>query len=489
MNIKGRTTIQLLDKNKKVTHEVVEENLITKAVERIALLQGRDFIKGLRSHQHNIFHYHTYNIAPIATELFGGILLFENSLPESTDTIFPPTSAKPVGHAGAPYSGTNPHRGTYNAAESGPLMSGLNAIGYRHVWDFVTDRANATIGCVCLTSRLGGNTGWKSRGLSPMTNMPEVFDPDSQIDTYLLSSLNTSIKPFSTVNTGAGALVAPALHSDASRNTLLYINDRDADGYAYFFTNEATIAKSTFSSHLTLGLETVPVGLTTSNLTHIASTESVYLGRRTYVHFHPTTREFTVVRPISGTVIERKVYNEAGTATFTERVTLVGSSIDSWSNPIVPPFYYKGKYYVSISNANASSLGEFDQTGALLRTFDWPMLGTQCYVTYISALDRVELRGRYSSNAFSVLFDGETFNAFKSIDSSSTFVQPAESETFAGPGFYVGANDNFTGTGYKTGFYYKFQTNYLASINNLAAPVTKTLSDMMKITYDILYEE
>ena len=264
MNIKGRTTIQLLDKDKNVTHEVVEENLITKAVERIALLQGRDFIKGLRSHGYNIFHYHVNNIAPLATELFGGILLFEGTLPESADTVFPPTTATPVGHAGAPYSGTNPYRGTYNAAESGPLMSGINVVGYRHVWDFVTDRANATIGCVCLTSRLGGNTGWKSRGLSPITTATEVFDPDSQIDTYLLSGANTGLKTFSSVNTGSGAALTYALHTDASRNTLLYIND--IEGYAYFLTDTGTIVKSTFDSNLTLGLETSPTNLTTSNL-------------------------------------------------------------------------------------------------------------------------------------------------------------------------------------------------------------------------------
>lgn len=485
--IKGRATIQLLDKNKNVTHETVEENIITDAVERVALLSGRNFIKGLRSHGHNIFHYHASNITPLATELFGGIILFEGALPETATGIFPPYDAKPVGHAGAPYSGTNPYRGTYNTAESGPLYAGTQIVGYRHVWDFVTDRVNSTIGCICLTSRLGGNTGWKTKGLSNNTSDQSFFDTDSQIDTYLLSGPNTSNKIFSTQATGRGVALIPRLFSGSSANVLIYFDD--STGKSYSITNDGRIVRGIVSSDLTLGLETTVSQIEISDPAEIINTGSTYLGRRTFVQFDPELSEFTVVKPNSTGIIERKVYSETGSLLVTETVGLSGAALDSWTSPSVPPFYYKGKYYASIISNNIVYLGEFDNTGALIKTFDWsPMSSNQVYAAFIPELDRVILRGRSTGYQYEVLFNGITLECFKTADNASTIASRASTKNAVSPGYFSGLNESTGGQNY-TPLYYKFQTNYLASINNLASPVTKTGSDMMKITYDILYED
>lgn len=40
--------------------------------------------------------------------------------------------------------------GTYNENESGIIENGK---GYRHVWDFGTDKSNGEISCICLTTK------------------------------------------------------------------------------------------------------------------------------------------------------------------------------------------------------------------------------------------------------------------------------------------------------------------------------------------------
>lgn len=479
--LKGKAKIQLINNKNEIVHETIDENVITDAVEKIATLSDRDFLKGLRSHANNIFHFHPQNITPLATELFGGILLFEGQITEDSEINFPPASAKAVGHAGAPYSGENPYRGTYNASESGPLYSGIEPIGYRHVWDFVTDRVNATIGCICLTSRMGGNTGWKSRGGT-------LTDTDSQIDTYMLGGLSTNSKIFSTASLSRSPYFTSQMFSGASTSYMFYIDDEE--GYAYHITNEGKIAKSTFSNSEVLKLDNVPTQLGFSALEEVINTESSYLGRRTFTTFNGETKEFTFVRPKNENTIERKVLSEAGAVKQTEEVILSGATMYSWSNPIVPPFYYKGLYYASILSNGASHIGEFDSTGALIRTFDFLPFGTnQAVVAYLSSIDRIVIKIRVGSPVYDILFDGSTFESFKTADSSSGFFFPVD-ENKKSPGFYAILNEyNSYVSGSATSLYYKFRTNYLASINNLSAPVTKTASDMMKITYDIFYEE
>ena len=83
------------------------------------------------------------------------IMLFDENIEENPEIIFKPVNVNIVGHAGSAYSGTNVMRGSYNTNESGEIEN-----GYRHVWDFGTDKANGTIKCLSLTSLNGGNNAY-----------------------------------------------------------------------------------------------------------------------------------------------------------------------------------------------------------------------------------------------------------------------------------------------------------------------------------------
>ncbi|MFR0870098.1 MAG: hypothetical protein ACLSG5_01235 [Oscillospiraceae bacterium] len=67
-----------------------------------------------------------------------------------------PLTNEEIGHAGIANTNTDTSIGTYNANESGRIENGK---GYRHVWDFASDKANGEISCICLTTKDGGTNG------------------------------------------------------------------------------------------------------------------------------------------------------------------------------------------------------------------------------------------------------------------------------------------------------------------------------------------
>lgn len=148
--LKGKSTIQLFDSatGKKV-HEQEDSNLVTNALNNI--INANYNITSAGSN----LNWRIWQAAtPIYKKLLGGILLFDSTLAEDKDCVIAPKDINLIGNAGGTYAGTNTYRGSYNINESGAIES-----GWRHVWDFATDKANGTIKSLSLTSLDGGNCG------------------------------------------------------------------------------------------------------------------------------------------------------------------------------------------------------------------------------------------------------------------------------------------------------------------------------------------
>lgn len=79
-----------------------------------------------------------------------------DKIPENGNNMMLPWTNEEVGHAGIANTNTDTSIGTYNSNESGRIENGK---GYRHVWDFASDKANGEIGCICLTTKDGGTNG------------------------------------------------------------------------------------------------------------------------------------------------------------------------------------------------------------------------------------------------------------------------------------------------------------------------------------------
>jgi hypothetical protein len=150
--LKGTTTIQLFNaKTGALEAKRQDENMVTNAIYNLFDFDPR-WWRGYSDLRTVLAEY-----TPIYSKLLGGVLLWDSLLPENPNLILKPSGVKNVGFAGTTYAGSSAFRGTYNNNESGEIAG-----GYRHVWDFGTDKANGTIRCVSLTSQYGGNCGWNA---------------------------------------------------------------------------------------------------------------------------------------------------------------------------------------------------------------------------------------------------------------------------------------------------------------------------------------
>lgn len=154
--IKGRATIQIFDENTgKVVRELHEENMITNAVDTI--LNPPDYIEiGMDSDNDRSFNMLRDFVGNIADTAFRGIIVCRDKIPEDGNNMMLPWTNEEIGHAGIANTNTDTSIGTYNANESGRIDNGK---GYRHVWDFASDKANGEISCICLTTKDGGTNG------------------------------------------------------------------------------------------------------------------------------------------------------------------------------------------------------------------------------------------------------------------------------------------------------------------------------------------
>ena len=130
--------------------------MITNAITNI--LNPPDFVEmGIDAEtdqSHNVLHIFNRNLVDTA---FGGVLVFRDKIEENADNVMMPWDNEEIGHAGMATNNANKKTGTYNTNESGRIENGK---GYRHVWDFGTDKANGNISCICLTTKDGGSNGY-----------------------------------------------------------------------------------------------------------------------------------------------------------------------------------------------------------------------------------------------------------------------------------------------------------------------------------------
>ena len=155
---KSRSTgeLQFFDeKTGEVVRELHEENMITNAVDTI--LNPPDYIEiGMDSDNDRSFNMLRDFVGNIADTAFRGVIVCRDKIPEDGNNMMLPWTNEEIGHAGIANTNTDTSIGTYNSNESGRIENGK---GYRHVWDFASDKANGEISCICLTTKDGGTNG------------------------------------------------------------------------------------------------------------------------------------------------------------------------------------------------------------------------------------------------------------------------------------------------------------------------------------------
>lgn len=148
----GHATITLTDPTTgQVTDRREEDNIVTDVIKdmmRYNPFGVRDLGNGMNGSVGYIW--------PLAEQAYGGILLFGETNTEDAASYWPGPDNPIRGYASMDNTTvTDPMRGTYNEKESGPV-----AKGYRWVYDWPTDRGNGEIKSISLTHRKTGQQYW-----------------------------------------------------------------------------------------------------------------------------------------------------------------------------------------------------------------------------------------------------------------------------------------------------------------------------------------
>lgn len=215
MALKGTTKIELTDVRTGKTETIEKHNIVTRAVESALSNPYASLLK-----QSYSSYYYAGNILPLCPNLFGGILLYEDAIPESVNQLYAQASNKLVGYASNNVNSlTDTMRGSLNQTESGALEDGS---GYRFVFDFTTSQGNGTISAVGLTSKWGGISGYGSLDYKN-TQSPVVYAQES---------------------TGSDRATAYAMMS------LMHYDDANNVATAVYVLSQSVIAVSRFRLHV-----------------------------------------------------------------------------------------------------------------------------------------------------------------------------------------------------------------------------------------------
>ena len=156
MKLKGKMVMELTDVNTSEVETIVEENMVTNAVNNILGLNPMAVFYCEEEYSTGLVW--TGNLLPICPNMIGGILLFPKALEENADNIYVKSDNLPVAYASNNVNSTaNTARGSLNLTESKVLDN-----GYKFVWEFTPSQGNGTIAAIALTSAKGGENGFGS---------------------------------------------------------------------------------------------------------------------------------------------------------------------------------------------------------------------------------------------------------------------------------------------------------------------------------------
>ena len=173
--IKGSTLIEVFDaKTNKKLYEQKDNNIITHAYEKIL----QDYRGKLGYSMEKMF-----GDAPSITHaLFGGILLFGSVIPSDENHMLPTDEEMQSFVGCASHQGKvvgNPYAGEFSVEES--EFTDDHA---KFVYNFNTSEANGVINTICLTSSIGGYTGYKQKVQTEYPVERSYIQPDDTSTSY-----------------------------------------------------------------------------------------------------------------------------------------------------------------------------------------------------------------------------------------------------------------------------------------------------------------
>lgn len=191
MALKGTATIELTDVRTGRKEVIKHDNLVTNAVSDIFGYNPLGFRFGNFTPSDGVVSTDFRSYAfPIHKNLIGGLLLYGEPLKADSNAYYADDDNPLIGYSSNDVNASeDAMRGSLNPNESGPLSDGN---GYRYVFDFTTAQANGTISSLGLTSSYAGKAGHGSTFVGEPTHIATAMYAEYKITTE--NKWNTHIR-------------------------------------------------------------------------------------------------------------------------------------------------------------------------------------------------------------------------------------------------------------------------------------------------------
>lgn len=466
MALQGYTKIELTDVETNNTEVYEKHNIVTNALSEIFRPIG--YWKTCDTMLNRT--------SPWVTELCGGMLCFDKPIPEDKNTLFAPagTTLIACGAYNKVNATSNTIRGDSNKIES--VIDSTNRTA-KFVYDFKTTQGNGTISSICLTSNRGGYRSY---------NVPSGADSDSEIihdySTYKLGNIIPTIS-----NT--------TIDSSCKNNERPFLVDTE-NGIKYSVLYDTIdyikiIKRSLYTSNMNVfdaNINTVSSKLLnqTQIKLNIGSLYSMWVwwsrnDHALYLFYNKSSNDSYVRAGQTIGVI--KLSYPDWTAEYFEVVNNTDAEISLYrcciynKNLYFTKIYRSNSYYVQpyrINILDSSDYSKMQHSGTIqtgLVEYIYPIDILNGKIMYIGDVT-------YSSIEYipSVIIDTELetcSNLDISIASQHSNVIPILNDSF-----------HYIYVCYSNA-YLIIPSQYLATINNLESPITKTSDKTMKITYTL----
>ena len=481
--LKGTTKIELTDVVTGEKQVFEKHNMVTNAVSNL--------FQPTLGHLSSELALRSY--IPAYKGLLGGLLLFESTIQENVNTIYPPSGNKLIGCGRFETTNTtnNTVLGSYNTTESAYDAANKKM---RYVYDFNTSQGNGTISSVCLTHADAGYGAYRGDdAATPVTvDLCKSFfeNPSTTSD---CKELRIGQADMSTeVRTGTNA------------TTNLFVCDVDSD-FAYYFklidaSNVVICKKPMALKNISLFdnskvTEVATLTLTTSiknnpgycfdlkddalyifsteGTSNIATNAKMYITKIAFNTWAVTQYELTNT---TGAVLSSTA--TGAYSTYGRRYCFVHNGYAYFRTNASPYQAYK----VSLENP-----GTFTKLTGDLSANCVPIMAQDGYVYWQFAGDQVAYGRLHISDASSnTVYKSGVTSLYGLTYTSSSYGRGANLSLVRMRNYPMLAFMT-SGTNVERPRFVYF-SNYLATINNLGTPITKVNTQTMKITYTIQEE-
>ena len=486
MALHGSATIELKDADG--SKQVIKhDNLITNA--------PSDLLRSSRGDYSMIFR-HMKNADSFARTLFGGILLFGDTLNDDPAEYYIPTS-NIVGYASQDaYSGLDLARGSNSESESGLQEDG----SYKFVWDFSTAQANGTIKSLALCPNLMGQIGASATQIeSELKKFREV-----NLQSEFLSSNNGySLYPYNIEGIGNYDYQIVAQVGDIAyaiyRQNLYY----ESDKASYHFSKNGGILrlykfkigaknislKNKLGEGYYLGYDEVAMPKEFTDVLHtggyLSAVTSFDVTRNVLILF-PYYKKNNIVTNATTKILEIDIVNGYATtvSTFTNNTPY---GIKTGSSNIISP--YKYNFFVCKDYVVSCSAAGTGYKFYVTKRSDNTIVKEVKYSDDAEFLESVEYFNLFFYKGNILVFysiRNNSSNRFYILDMETGIIRKTNAEQLMLYNYNrIPCENDYSiiSTGEYTRYYPFMNPFVICTKNNLDSPVTKTSSQTMKITY------